>query len=226
MKSFKKLQTLGYLIADLPVDLIGKLNSEVDDIIQKKENKTLRHRNHILSRTEKPDSNYFLSKSVIPLNNFIKTIVPEYWLSHGEEYTEISKQPFFLIDTPIAGKKDTWVNVTKKKEFAIPHTHRGILSFVIWLKIPYDLKKEALYLETTNSIGDLLPGFAFVYEGGYQGITRSKCHMVPLDNSYENKIIIFPSLLPHFVVPFYTSDEYRISISGNITTNREINWPS
>jgi len=27
---------------------------------------------------------------------------------------------------------------------------------------------------------------------------------------------MFPSLLAHCVYPFYTSDDYRISISGNI----------
>jgi len=29
-------------------------------------------------------------------------------------------------------------------------------------------------------------------------------------------MIIFPSIIQHGVYPFYTSDEYRISVSGNI----------
>ena len=37
-----------------------------------------------------------------------------------------------------------------------------------------------------------------------------------LDSQYENTICVFPSILNHAVFPFYTSDEYRISVSGNI----------
>ena len=37
-----------------------------------------------------------------------------------------------------------------------------------------------------------------------------------VDKSYEGTIIIFKSNLRHLVYPFHTSDDYRISISGNI----------
>ena len=35
-----------------------------------------------------------------------------------------------------------WVNFQKKYEFNPPHTHTGVLSFVIFIQIPYDLKEE------------------------------------------------------------------------------------
>jgi hypothetical protein len=41
-------------------------------------------------------------------------------------------------------------------------------------------------------------------------------HIIEADRSYENKMIIFPSSLQHCVYPFFTSDDYRISLSGNI----------
>ena len=36
-----------------------------------------------------------------------------------------------------------WVNYMKKYEFNPPHNHSGVLSFIIFVKIPYDLKEEA-----------------------------------------------------------------------------------
>jgi hypothetical protein len=35
-------------------------------------------------------------------------------------------------------------------------------------------------------------------------------------------MMLFPSKLKHGVNPFYTSDDYRISISGNIRIQNEI----
>ncbi|BCU96073.1 MAG: hypothetical protein CM15mV11_1480 [Caudoviricetes sp.] len=39
---------------------------------------------------------------------------------------------------------------------------------------------------------------------------------IPLDKNYEWKMVLFPSRMYHGVNPFYTSDEYRVSISGNL----------
>ena len=39
---------------------------------------------------------------------------------------------------------------------------------------------------------------------------------IDVDKSYEGTLIMFPSALNHTVHPFYTSDDYRISISGNL----------
>ena len=40
---------------------------------------------------------------------------------------------------------------------------------------------------------------------------------VPVDKSFENRMIMFPAKLQHLVYPFYTSDDYRITCSGNIS---------
>ena len=37
---------------------------------------------------------------------------------------------------------DVWLNYQKKYEFNPLHQHSGSLSWVVWLKIPYDLKNE------------------------------------------------------------------------------------
>lgn len=38
----------------------------------------------------------------------------------------------------------------------------------------------------------------------------------PVDKLYEGQIFLFPSCLQHMVYPFTSSDDYRISISGNL----------
>ena len=51
--------------------------------------------------------------------------------------------------------------------------------------------------------------------------SRGNAEMVdlPVDKSWEGKFAIFPSELQHGVNPFYTSDEYRITISNNYFLN-------
>ena len=40
---------------------------------------------------------------------------------------------------------------------------------------------------------------------------------IPVEKGWEGKLVMFPSLLMHSVTPFRTSDDYRISISGNLS---------
>ena len=39
---------------------------------------------------------------------------------------------------------------------------------------------------------------------------------IPVDKSFEGKMIMFPASQYHAVYPFYTSDEERITVSGNL----------
>ena len=40
--------------------------------------------------------------------------------------------------------------------------------------------------------------------------------MLDVDKSKEGYFVIFPSNLNHQVFPFYSSDDYRITVAGNI----------
>tara|TARA_B100000427_G_scaffold24812_1_gene18386 strand:+ start:432 stop:656 length:225 start_codon:yes stop_codon:yes gene_type:complete len=37
-----------------------------------------------------------------------------------------------------------------------------------------------------------------------------------VENGWEGRIVMFPSSLLHIVYPFQSSDDYRISIAGNL----------
>ena len=111
--------------------------------------------------------------------------------------------------------RDLWVNFQKKHDFNPVHNHRGAISFVIWMKIPYKREDEVKTARTKNiGGGDCLSGcFQFLFTS-MLGAIRTDVYF--LDPSYEATILIFPCMFNHIVYPFYTSDEERISISGNI----------
>lgn len=105
-----------------------------------------------------------------------------------------------------------WVNFMKKHEFNPPHKHSGVFSFVIWMKIPYDLRKEISQFPNPNDRNTSC--FEFMVQdilGGIKSIT------MPVDKSYEGVLCMFPAKLYHSVNPFFTSDDERISIAGNVS---------
>jgi hypothetical protein len=88
-----------------------------------------------------------------------------------------------------------------------------VFSFVIWAKIPYNLKNETALSPGVNSAQPLAGHFAFYYTNSLGNL----CHFaIPADETMENMLLIFPSKLNHSVYPFYSSEDFRISVSGNV----------
>ena len=110
------------------------------------------------------------------------------------------------------GKIDLWVNLQKKLENNPPHFHSGSFSFVIWLEIPFDINEEMDRPSSRNSNSCYPAHFEFAFNSPENKI---QMHYLPVDKKWRNKLAIFPSDLNHGVHPFYTSDDYRISVSGN-----------
>lgn len=117
-------------------------------------------------------------------------------------------------DYPHWNLKSMWINFQKKHEHNPLHDHGGNLSFVMWVQIPYDLQEELKLSNCKNSNALTNSLFSFVYTNVFGEVIKN---LVRVDKSYEGNIIMFPSNLKHMVHPFYTSDDYRISISGNLT---------
>jgi hypothetical protein len=130
---------------------------------------------------------------------------------HNKKLDILSEnKPLFL--------ENIWVNFQKKHEFNPIHDHSGLFSFVIFVKIPYDLNKEENYFSEIRKPDNR--GHSFIETSkfnfvntGPQGITTTS---VPVDKSFEGKMFMFPSRQLHLVYPFYTSNDYRITVSGNI----------
>jgi hypothetical protein len=103
---------------------------------------------------------------------------------------------------------DAWVNFQKQYETNPEHTHDGDFSFVIYLQIPSDLKKE---YDAFEGRGNGPGGITFRY-----GESVNWC--ITHHNRFpeEGELYIFPSKLSHWVNPFKTKCE-RISLAGNIS---------
>ena len=48
------------------------------------------------------------------------------------------------------------------------------------------------------------------YEGKIRGLD------IPADSTWKKRMLLFPATLMHSVYPFFSTDNYRITISGNL----------
>lgn len=113
------------------------------------------------------------------------------------------------IDLPIR-LHSLWVNMMKKHEHNPVHNHTGVFSFVIWIDIPYSFEEEIKQApEVTKTNKPSAGQFYFI-------VPSTLGHLIVREVPAEkNKGIVFPADFHHTVYPFYTSEGYRISVSGN-----------
>ena len=130
-------------------------------------------------------------------------------------FQNVNKQLHLLSENKPLFLHSFWVNYMKKHEFNPPHDHAGVYSFVVFIQIAYDLKKEETYFTKmfADNARPMTSKFAFQNINIDGEISTDPLNV---DKSFEGKIIIFPAHLQHGVFPFYTSDDYRITISGNV----------
>jgi len=106
----------------------------------------------------------------------------------------------------------TWINFMKKGEFNPIHGHNGVMSFVLWLKVPYYIDDEIKLYPNLHPEKLASGKFAFHYT---DTIGTINTFFLAADKTFEGSLIVFPSLMRHSVFPFFSSDDERISISGN-----------
>ena len=123
---------------------------------------------------------------------------------------------YYPKENPNADLKveSVWVNMQKKLEVNPIHNHDGTLSFVAWLHVPFKLEDERNMQNCKNSrTVKLASTFQFVYTQVLGNVVNFPLFV---ENGWEGRIIMFPSSLLHIVYPFQSSDDYRISIAGNL----------
>ena len=140
------------------------------------------------------------------LSKLMETL-PEYYINGGNlDRAEFAKDVYLKNNLPWK-LMSYWVNYSKKGDFQPLHNHTGAFSFVIWVKIPYNIKEEH---ESYNSNQNCGGGFGFSYLDPRGRITTDEVFATEWEGCF------FPSWLYHKVHPFKTTDDYRISISGNV----------
>ena len=119
--------------------------------------------------------------------------------------------------------RDMWVNYQYKHEYNPPHNHNGVYSFVIWMKIPTTFKEQQ---ELPNAKGSNGPQNSAFYMQYVDIMGQQRQHLKEMNPEDEGTMLFFPSAIMHGVHPFYNCDESRISISGNIHLDPEIQYDS
>lgn len=153
---------------------------------------------------------------LIKSHSYIEKLLTPMVGKHINSFHYMKEMSVLSGDVPIV-LDSSWVNFQKKHEFNPIHMHGGVFSFVIWLKIPFSIEKE-LEASFCKNPKYALPGyFQFFYVGQEDGTLGIKTIEIGADEKFENQGLLFPSSLRHAVYPFFTSDDYRISVSGNFT---------
>ena len=179
-------------------------------------------KNELLAEAEKSTTSYghrlagHLSKEVKLDSNKYKNFFNEVFTIYNHalnNWTGKGKNLRYIVS-------DLWCNFQRANEFNPPHNHGGLLSFVIYLKVPKDIKEECLkHQETKSSAG---PGAISFFMGD-----ADKKNTIT-NNSFfpeDNDMFVFPAWLKHWVYP-YKSDAVRVSVSGNIVDSLELNYMS
>ena len=109
-----------------------------------------------------------------------------------------------------------WCNFQKATEFNPNHTHSGLLSFVIWVQVPYDIQQELDHSPGRKGVKNIAGCFELLYNNSIGDLATM---VVAADRSWESRMLMFPARMAHCVYPFYTSQDYRISVSGNIVVS-------
>ena len=187
-------------------------NTEIDFLWKSIENKGENHKSELAGKI---DSSYLIfDKDNWFFKNTLESLCNTYAESFnnvGDNLPTLNTHPYFL--------QTMWVNYQKQTEFNPTHTHKGVYSFVIWMKIPteYNEQKENPIAKNTNL--DVISYISFNYR---DLIGDLRYYTYEMSKKMEGIMLFFPSKLAHSVYPFYNCSGNRISISGNICLDTNI----
>ena len=208
---FKDIYRLGYLEVDVPQSIMSTIRAEIKEMDEAKFNGCIPYNNTLAGNIQ---HEYVLYKSYNILNQLVKKTAPFYWRGMGSWNEHLAVKNYFIRIKDLK-EPDLWVNFQQSNELNPIHTHVGILSFVLWVQLPFTIEDENNHLSVKNSNYKNAAKFTFQYPNGdFRGGIGE--HFIDADCDYEGTMIIFPANLAHSVAPFKTSNKYRISVSGNI----------
>lgn len=200
--SWHTFPNLGYITAKLSESQLQPICDEINEI-QKDFSKADSASDYLSGLM---DHEYNLYKSRDHIDSLIKPLCYEY-----DNIFDLNSKHLAIMDQ---GKwnielKELWVNYQRKHEFQSTHKHSGIFSFVIWVQIPYDVTEEtSRYSGRSTDVSQ----FGFSYNNTLGAQERYNLNLTRED---KGMLAIFPAQMCHYVYPFFSSDEYRITVAGN-----------
>ena len=149
----------------------------------------------------KDRDDYFWEQCLKPLAGHIIDNVPGVWIPPISSHHVIKPYMYW------------WSNFQRQLEFNPLHAHGGILSFVIWLKVPTRSEEQHELPFAKGALSPASSDFIFTYSNI---LGEHSEYPIMMDPEMEGWMAVFPAKLRHQVYPFYNCDEERVSVSGNI----------
>jgi len=204
----------GYYIEKVPQKVLGEIKNKVDSLLQKNFKGEKSHNERLAGEI---DNEYKFNPGP-NLSGFLKNSNQKYdnKYNYYESFFEFHQLDFKNNNEyqksglPIT-LDDTWINFMKKQEYNPIHFHTGVISWVIWYQIPFKFEDEIKYSKKPADKVDH-GEFMFTYNHAGFGIQHLALNV---DKRAEGHMVMFPSSLHHTVHPFYSSDDYRITVAGN-----------
>lgn len=201
-----ELTNVGVLHVKVPQMVMAALRAEVNQIENDFDSACAVNQN-LAGNMERE---YQISQSRSQLDPFIMAVTEVFQQRHPVRTQDSAQAKQLQLDS-------VWCNFQKATEFNPNHTHTGLLSFVIWLQVPYLIHEEQSQspgrLSNKNNAGC----FELIYNTTIGDLATT---VFPADRTWEGQMLMFPARMTHCVYPFYTSQDYRISISGNIVASQ------
>ena len=196
------LPNVGFTQGYIPLNIYQNLNKEIIDI-DNNDRDSVKMNNYLAGQITKE---YQITKSRELLDPFLEEMGGAFQ-KEWDYYPKENPNKDLKVES-------VWVNMQKKLEVNPLHNHDGTLSFVAWLHVPFKLKDERNMPNCKMSrTKELTSTFQFVYSTSLG--TIANCPLF-VESGWEGRIVMFPSSLLHIVYPFQTSEDYRISIAGNL----------
>ena len=189
----------------LPEELMNFLRNALADTTQHKDANTMLAGNVSKSMYIEDKDNWFY-------DNALKEMMEHMYFNNSwKNYYNVK---IGKIDSlPTFEMTEMWANYQKQYEFNPPHTHDGLYSFVVFMKIPTHWKEQHALPMSANSNIPCSSNFQFLLVGGGGKVQVVN---IPLSPEDEGRMLFFPAWMVHQVLPFYGTEEERITISGNI----------
>ena len=204
-----QFQNIGFLKATLSNEQLAPLRKEIEKL-SRNFNSGVKHNDKLAGNLQ---HEFLLKESKKHTYNLVAPL----FLEFDKQFNNyITKNPLLPENSPIE-LNELWVNFQKKYEFNPIHDHTGIMSFVIWMQIPYLMEDELKASPGALANPNLAGHFAFHFTDTLGDI---RTFHIPADKTQENTILLFPARMKHSVFPFYSSDDFRITVSGNFTVKK------
>ena len=194
-------------------DLFTEIKQRVDISLQEK----TRHNHHLagnilgeyLMDANFPNLEKFLIEC-IESNNWYATYLDEEFKKYLRNYEgDTYRLRLNLINL--------WCNEMYKHEFNPIHSHSGLFSFIIFIQVPFDAEQMQKMSPGVGSNSPKAGYLSFILPDWFKRVAEI---YYPVDKSWEQTMLLFPSGLQHLVYPFYEVNEPRITVSGNLAYSK------